>query len=214
MHFRNAFGVSPVHCSMIWAKLQQRDLVGFGRPVHLLWALILMKQYAHESILASLTGVHPNTFNEWAFYYIEQIAKLKPDFVSGEFAMRSFVIGLSNWLCCRSSGRTAIPPPSAPMQKSPLTAPTVAFVISELDTLEATSSRSQHIDMRWRLPFSQETLYGQMDLSPQVVTPTLSSSAKPLRVNSSKPKRNVWPTKDTVANLMSLTHPILVIVRP
>ena len=49
-----------------------------AKPVHLLWALMFMKLYCSESVLAALAGgVHEQTFRKWSWYFVEEIANLQ-----------------------------------------------------------------------------------------------------------------------------------------
>ena len=182
MNFRAFFGASPANCSFLWGKLEQHLLVGHGRPEHLLWALMQLKVYSHEKVMANLACVHPDTFTEWAFYYIERIAKLKPDFVSEPFATCHCIITHSHFLMCglgcRSSGPIDTDPPFAPKRKCLLTERTFASVTRALDGTRAISSSSQAIDMKWLLQFSPVTLYGRMGHFQPVLIRTLTSFAK------------------------------------
>jgi hypothetical protein len=45
-------------------------------PDHLLWALMFMKLYTNETVLASVAGCTEKTFRKWAWFYTEAIAKL------------------------------------------------------------------------------------------------------------------------------------------
>lgn len=61
--FRAFFGTSPTVCFAVWNML----LVHRPRkstPEHLLWALLLLKQYSIESVNAALVGVSEKTFRK------------------------------------------------------------------------------------------------------------------------------------------------------
>jgi hypothetical protein len=57
-----------------------------GEPCHLLWALLLLKTYETESVLAGLCGgVNEDTFHKWAWHFIEKISYLEHEVVSSCF---------------------------------------------------------------------------------------------------------------------------------
>ena len=64
-------------------------------PDHLLWALMFMKVYTNETVLASVAGCTEKTFRKWAWFYMEAIAKLDVKVV--RFLLSFFVF------CCRQS---------------------------------------------------------------------------------------------------------------
>lgn len=45
-------------------------------PNHLLWALMILKVYATELVNDSLSGVHRQTFINWAWIFIRAMADL------------------------------------------------------------------------------------------------------------------------------------------
>ena len=69
--FRAMFGISNIVCSIIWHNVQHPH---DGQPVHLLYALMLLKMYETEHIYHALTGVDEKTFRKWAWIYVEIIA--------------------------------------------------------------------------------------------------------------------------------------------
>ena len=59
------------------------DPVPGGQPKHLLWALMLLKLYAAESVLRTLAGgVDEKTYRKWAWLYVYEISDLQYKVVS------------------------------------------------------------------------------------------------------------------------------------
>lgn len=82
--FVSHFGTTPLICQCLWAFLIQFK-VGIpkgGRPYHLLWALLFMKLYASEQVLANMVGTTPKTFRKWIWPFVAAIARLEPIVVS------------------------------------------------------------------------------------------------------------------------------------
>ena len=79
MQYKATFGTSPTICETIWCLiLIETTLMAGAKPVHLLWALMFMKLYCSESVLAALAGgVHEQTFRKWSWYFVEEIANLQ-----------------------------------------------------------------------------------------------------------------------------------------
>ena len=73
--FRSFFGTSPMVYAVVWdllLTLRPRK----SKPVHLLWALLLLKRYHVESINATLTLVNQKTFRKWSLVFIKLIAEM------------------------------------------------------------------------------------------------------------------------------------------
>mmetsp|Transcript_13127 Transcript_13127/g.24666 ORF Transcript_13127/g.24666 Transcript_13127/m.24666 type:complete len:107 (+) Transcript_13127:291-611(+) len=60
-HFRSHYGASPGVVAILWTLIQDMLRRRFSF-VHLLWALMFMKVYATESVLAGKLGVDDDTF--------------------------------------------------------------------------------------------------------------------------------------------------------
>jgi hypothetical protein len=78
--FRAHFGTSANICCDLW------NMIGAdrGKPVHLLWALMLLKLYCAEAVLCTLAGgVHEQTFRKWAWLFVNEISELQYKVVSG-----------------------------------------------------------------------------------------------------------------------------------
>ena len=73
--FRSFFGTTPQVCEIIWDMLSARR-PPHSTPKHLLWALLLLKQYNLESVNAVLTSTTEKTFRKWSLLYIQLISNL------------------------------------------------------------------------------------------------------------------------------------------
>ena len=73
--FRSFFGTSPLVCAVTWDRLL---LVrpNNSSPQHLLWTLMLLKNYSTESINAALTGVSEKTFRQWSHIFVKLLANM------------------------------------------------------------------------------------------------------------------------------------------
>lgn len=77
------FGETPLVCQFIWSFLFQRNYIPEkGCTHHLLWALMFLKLYSNEHVLAASAGVSEKTFRKWSWRFVKAIAKLKPHLVS------------------------------------------------------------------------------------------------------------------------------------
>lgn len=72
--FRAFFGTSPMVCVVVWDMLIHRP--NKLTPEHLLWGLLLLKQYNIESINATLVGVSEKTYRKWSHIVIQLLADL------------------------------------------------------------------------------------------------------------------------------------------
>lgn len=74
--FRAMFGVSYIHCSIIWTHIYD-DLPGGACPVHLLWTLMFLKCYNTEEVNRSLIDADEKTIRKWIWIFIDQISKIR-----------------------------------------------------------------------------------------------------------------------------------------
>ena len=74
--FRAFFGTSPTTCFVVWNMLLARR-PRKSTPEHLLWALLLLKQYSIESVNAALVGVSEKTFRKWSYIFIRLLAHIQ-----------------------------------------------------------------------------------------------------------------------------------------
>ena len=88
--FRAFFGVSPSTASLLWGKIKSLDWAPRSQAKHILWALLLMKVYDSEEVMAGFLGVDEETFSIHAFEMVKVIARLKPYYVRFPFGL----------LCC------------------------------------------------------------------------------------------------------------------
>jgi hypothetical protein len=80
--FRAHFGTSANICCELWKMIGANAIDG-AKPVHLLWALMLLKLYCAESVLCTLAGgVHEQTFRKWAWLFVNEISELQYRVVS------------------------------------------------------------------------------------------------------------------------------------
>jgi hypothetical protein len=102
--FKGHFGLSPVHTAMLWILLGENNWFiskSEPNPQHLLWALLLLKQYSTEIVLAGKAGVDEKTFRKWAWHYIEGISKLSKKLVREIMYTRTWK---KEVLCMSSNG--------------------------------------------------------------------------------------------------------------
>ena len=71
--FRAFFGTSPEVCAILWNKLFEKRPQN-SSPIHLLWGLMLPKEYQIESVNSTLVGVTEKTFRKWSMLYISLLA--------------------------------------------------------------------------------------------------------------------------------------------
>jgi hypothetical protein len=69
------FGVQPEVCEEVWRYLNADEPEDqSAETVHLLWALLLVKTYGTEAVLAGICGgCHEETFSKWAWHFLEKI---------------------------------------------------------------------------------------------------------------------------------------------
>jgi hypothetical protein len=83
------FLAEPVVVADVWQRLAV-DIEAdpdapddkIAEPVHMLWALMLLKIYSTEAVLSGLCGVDEDTFRKWAWYMIEKVSYLEHEVVS------------------------------------------------------------------------------------------------------------------------------------
>ena len=81
LRFRAHFGTSSDICVQLWNMIGP---IAGAKPVHLLWALMLLKLYCAESVLCTLAGgVHEQTFRKWAWLFVHEISELQYSVVRG-----------------------------------------------------------------------------------------------------------------------------------
>jgi len=73
--FRAFFGTTPQICANVWDRLLTRRPEK-STPDHLLWALLLLKQYHIESVNAALVGVSEKSFRKWSLKFVRLLADL------------------------------------------------------------------------------------------------------------------------------------------
>ena len=68
--FRAMFGVTPHICSILW-NMSLPILPRGLKPIHLLWALFVLKVYATEHVNCFFAGCSEKTFRKWCWTMIE-----------------------------------------------------------------------------------------------------------------------------------------------
>jgi len=80
--FRSFFGVSPLVCSIAFNKISEDDdFPEQSKPYHFLWALMFLKIYSTESILAGIAGCTEKTFRKWSWKMLDLLQRLELDLV-------------------------------------------------------------------------------------------------------------------------------------
>ena len=85
--FKSEFGVAPDVVRDAWdllieSKFFQRKISKATilrrppNPQHLLWALMLLKQYSLTTTLAKIAKVDEKTYRKWSFLYLDSLAEL------------------------------------------------------------------------------------------------------------------------------------------
>jgi hypothetical protein len=76
--FVSHFEKTPLICQCLWVFLIQFKVVipKGGMLYHLLWALLFMKCYTSEQVLANMVGTTPKTFRKWIWPFVTVIARL------------------------------------------------------------------------------------------------------------------------------------------
>ena len=87
--FKSHFGVAPDVVVNAWELLMESKYLRDNRPglqpeadpVHLLWALMLLKRYDTMDVLASHLKIDEDTLRKWALFYLEALAELDKEVV-------------------------------------------------------------------------------------------------------------------------------------
>ena len=82
--FKSYFGTGWFYCSLLWELSWKPvyNLPNIARPEHLLWALMHMKLYSTENVLASLANCDEKTFRKWSKIFREVLANVMEEKVS------------------------------------------------------------------------------------------------------------------------------------
>ena len=73
--FRALFGCTCVVCAWMWNYWVHRNVLpSAARPIHLLYALLVLKVYAIEEVNKSMTGVDEKTFRKWVWIFVDLMA--------------------------------------------------------------------------------------------------------------------------------------------
>ena len=89
--FKSHFGTPPEIAAYTWellinSKFVRNELPGIRHcgpnPVHMLWALMLLKRYDTMEVLADHLKIDEDTLRKWSHFYLEAMAELDADVVS------------------------------------------------------------------------------------------------------------------------------------
>ena len=80
--YRELFGCGPRVCVTLWRHCDARLHNPGAKPVHVLYACLLIKVYATTAVLAAIAGCTTNTYSKWAWIYVLSIWRLRPRVVS------------------------------------------------------------------------------------------------------------------------------------
>jgi hypothetical protein len=79
------FGTSPKVCALLWQKIDLSLMPNGAKPCHLLWALMFLKLYCAEPVLATLAGgVHEQTLRKWVWLFVDAISDLQYEVIQWE----------------------------------------------------------------------------------------------------------------------------------
>ena len=104
--FKAFFGAEPDVVCTIWSMLHQSRWLRYAgvrgpKPVHLLWALLFLRRYGTEEIMADVAGVCEKTFRKWAWFYAEGMAKLDLIVVSRSVSCCPGPVRCAFFRCCK-----------------------------------------------------------------------------------------------------------------
>jgi hypothetical protein len=87
------FGTSSTVTNEIWTRIDPvANVDPHARPCHLLWALVLLKNYAGDKMHAKTVDCCKKSFAHWAWIFIEQVFLLHEHVVSLVFACLRMVV--------------------------------------------------------------------------------------------------------------------------
>ena len=75
--FRAFFGTTASICSRLWSLCSHILIAEGAMPVHLLWALMFLKQYNTEEVNASMAGCDEKTFRRWCWLVVHVLADIE-----------------------------------------------------------------------------------------------------------------------------------------
>ena len=85
--FRAFFGVGLITCVKLW---EMCNFPAKTKPKHMMWALMFLKTYDTEEVLASCANTTPKTFRKWIWPLIDGIALQKKKLVRFRFQLISY----------------------------------------------------------------------------------------------------------------------------
>jgi len=80
------FEVVPYVCLQLWELIVLDGLPDqLAKPHHLLWALLFLKTYSTEAVLAGMCGCNEDTFRKYCWLFVDEISYLEHDVVCSLF---------------------------------------------------------------------------------------------------------------------------------
>ena len=79
------FGMTPDATCTVWDAISRPKVHGKLLPKHLLWALLFLKQYNSEGVLASISKTTPKTYRKWIWIVVEGLCSRYSSMVSEQF---------------------------------------------------------------------------------------------------------------------------------
>lgn len=73
--FNSFFGVTPKVCCIAWNAIKNEAPRG-AKPVHLLWCLSFLKEYATEHNRRALFGADEKTMREWTWTFVKLLSNM------------------------------------------------------------------------------------------------------------------------------------------
>ena len=90
--FKNMFGISPFACSWLWGQLQDFKLLdNIVEPIHLLWALLFLRQYMTDRVMAAFVRRHEQTVEKYVMSVVQSLEFLYYKLVRGWHVVFVFV---------------------------------------------------------------------------------------------------------------------------
>ena len=77
--FCSTFGVNALICTQLWYLIginAGENLIRTALPKHLLWSLLLLKQYNSTEIASAIAGVDEKTYRKWSWIFVHILADL------------------------------------------------------------------------------------------------------------------------------------------
>jgi hypothetical protein len=81
--FRAHFGMAPGSVINLWFRIDQAMRIPVGaKPIHLLWALLHLKVYGSQTVMARMCKTNRKTFRKWVKKMVRAIHSIASRIVS------------------------------------------------------------------------------------------------------------------------------------